>query len=286
MGKPTIQDYDKFIPISACDFAVIFEGYPDLGPMAVNMELASVETERVSVEMYGKKRDWPGRRLSSLELPIQLVLDRRTNTFAQLRAIAKAASEEKTGNFILKPFNVVAIQYDAVGDEIAAHRYSDCWISNLSGYTMDATSEAQAALVTATLAYARSDVLFMSAMPDSSAYIYDAFTGRNVVAGSEDRDGINSPFSHISRGLIGKDPTDTIREIAQLLSLKAGLSLNTVENLRSAVQLGRNLVNNVANTSFDAENTARAVLHGAKNSMSGGSLSDSIRSALNVSKGF
>lgn len=274
MGKPTLEWYDNnFEALNCADFMVMFSDYPELGPMVAEMEIPSRAIGRVRVELMGKSRVFPGRRISSSnELTITLLLDRRSQTHQQLIAIQDSFSENDTGNIVGRPFTIKAIHYDGAGNEAVAFTFTECWLAEVGSYQLAGSNEAQIAQVQCTFCYARSGFQF-TGMGEAKEYVSTTIMSRitegPITVGSTDRFG-RSPELAVNRELFGNDPLARVSQLRQSLASFVGFTIDDLQTMTNVITAVRNSLNGVESKAVALrELTRQKDIKGAISSLSG-----------------
>jgi hypothetical protein len=240
MPKATLDYYDNnFSPLSAADYCVLIANYPDLGPMVSTLEVPSAGINRYRVELMGKSKAWPGRRLSSSnEVNMTFTLNRRTQTYQQLMAIRDSFSESSTGNIVGRTFDIRAIHYDEIGREAMVITFHDCWLAEVGGYTLEGSAEAQILICPCVFCYSTTSYRFtgMGSVADSIiATIINRITDQPINVGSEtDRYGGYTTMN-ISQGLAGKSPLDLITSKRSALASYVGLTADDLGRMSDII---------------------------------------------------
>jgi hypothetical protein len=249
MPKATLDYYDNnFSPLSAADYCVLIANYPDLGPMASTMEIPSSAINRVRVELMGKSKVFPGRRISSSnEVNITFTLNRRTQTYQQLLAIRDSFSESGTGNIVGQTFDIRAIHYDETGLEAMVITFHDCWLAEVGGYSLEGSAEAQILVCPCVFCYSTTSYSFtgMGTIADFViATIINRITNEPIdIGNATDRYGA-VPALDIKQGLPGKEPLDMIASKRSALASYVGLTLDDLSRMSDIISSVRGALGN------------------------------------------
>lgn len=259
MAKANLSYYDNnFSPLSAVDYSVMIADYPELGPMASTLEIPSSSINPLRVEMYGKSRAWPGRRISSdNSLNITFLLNRATGTYQQLIAIRNSFSEGNTGNIVGRFFDLRVVHYDEVGVEAMVITFNDCWLSEVGGYSLDASAESQLLMCPCIFYYTTTSYEFtgMGTVADRViASVINRITDSVVNVGSKtDRFGSFPSLADYSQQLVGRDPLDLVSQRRSALANAVGFTLgdltkmsNVISSVRNALSGGESKLSRIA----------------------------------------
>lgn len=265
MPRATLEDYDnKFVPLSMCNYGVMLSDYPDLGPLAAQVEIPERSTERVRVELMGKSRVFPGRRISSSnELNITFVVDRKTQTYQQLLALQDSFSENKTGNIVGRLFDIKVINYDDIGIEAMAFSFTECWLAQVGSLQYDSTSESQIATCACVFCYTEMGYHFtrMASLGDQIISVLSRITGQPIQVDNTDRYGSFNGFE-ISKPLVGSNPVDVVQEKRSKLSEFVGLTIEDIASMRDIIESTRNILTSAQSRLGNLSALGRAAVRG------------------------
>lgn len=254
MPKPTLDYYNhNFSPMLTADYMVIFSGFDDLGPMVAEFSIPERNLNPVRVEIAGKSKIWPGRRISgSNEVSCNLLINRKLMTYQQLIAIQESFSASDTGNMVGKFFNVKVIQYDEVGNEAMVFTFKDCWLRTVGEYQLAAADENNLVTVPCVLAYSRmayqwyamaqtneNGDIFIPESNNIETVIQSRLDPAPIRVGNSDDNGIFKPLSY-SQTLPGVDPVSAMSQLKQSLIAALKIDTDTLQTMSSVIGLVRN----------------------------------------------
>ncbi len=270
MAKPTLEWYDtNFEPFNTMDFMVMFSDYPELGPMVSEMEIPSRSIGRVRVELMGKSRVFPGRRISSSnELSMTVLIDRKSQTYQKLIAIQDSFSDPDTGNAVGRPFTIRSVLYDGAGVEAIIFTFTECWLAEVGSMQLGG-GEGQIAQVQLTFGYARAGYEFTGMSDEQvSTPIMSRITEGPIQVGSTDRYGSFAAMA-VNKILPGAEPLARISAIRQKLASYVGFTIEDLQSMQNVITAVRNTLNGVESKAVALrELTKQRDIEGAISSLS------------------
>jgi hypothetical protein len=160
MFKPTFDDADQFDPVLATSYAVAFPDFPLLGYLAADADLPGWTVDRVRAELFGRSREWPGRCVSSHTLTMTMLYDDRSRAFRSLYSMLQSVVDNSTGNRSGQLFTIIVEQYDSMGLLVQQRLFDGCWVADLRGYQVSASSRDTAVMIPVEFGYTQQFVTF------------------------------------------------------------------------------------------------------------------------------
>ncbi len=269
MSKPDLLYYDdNFQPFAAFNYAILLEGYEELGPLVSSFTIPDRTMGHVRVEFMGKSKAWPARRISSSnEITLQILLNRKTQTYQQLLAIQESFNESSTGNVIGETFVARCILYEDTGSEAMLVTYNDAWLRDIGEIQLDSSSENELLSVSAVIMYSTVSFEFI-------AFSETAINAANNIAainnmdspvqfgGVSDRYGV-FPGLNFSRALPGNEPLNVVNEIRSQLASLLNINIGQLDSIRDTLNVVRGAADGITSKANALRNAALSIKNDA-----------------------